>query len=324
MEIKRRIDGSIRLSRFKEYLAFVVVTTFLGAASSTESVLGIRLLGVLVANWLAVAFAFMINDVEDAEDDALTPCKLKRNPISNKDLSPKSGRLICAATAGLSLLLFAALGETTFILGTVTLLLSFLYSWKPIRLKNIAFLDLLSHGAMLSGLQFLTAYFVFKPASLTHWLFSFMFVFFVSIYGELYNEMRDLDGDLQAGLRHTAAVVGPGVTLWLMGFYMLIAISSALVMVFWVKLLPVWELWLILGLTVIIVVPEIIRVSRMKFSLSQMEPLQKPLEIAAATGLTGHFAWPVISHLFGPWVIQILPVVQHWIYSLLPVLPRIF
>ena len=68
MIIKKRIDGTIRLSRYREFLWFVMITTLLGAVSS-GGVLGIRLIAVLVANWLAVAFMFMINDVEDAPDD---------------------------------------------------------------------------------------------------------------------------------------------------------------------------------------------------------------------------------------------------------------
>jgi len=220
MQIRRTINGSIRLTRFKEYLAFVTVTTLLGATAASNGSFGWKLIGVLLANWLAVAFAFMINDVEDAEDDALTPHKCRRNPVAARDLSPFTARLMSFGVAAGSALVYSTLGKTTFLLGMITLLISFLYSWKPVRLKNIAFVDFFTHGFMLSGLQFLTGYFAFDPAPFVHWIFPFLFIFCISCYGEMFNEMRDLDGDLKAGLKHTAAVLGPKVTTRLMGAMM--------------------------------------------------------------------------------------------------------
>jgi 4-hydroxybenzoate polyprenyltransferase len=70
--VKIRIKALICLARYKEYFFFVIITTFLGA-SAANGAFGWPLLLVLLANWLAVAFAFMINDVEDAPDDALNP-----------------------------------------------------------------------------------------------------------------------------------------------------------------------------------------------------------------------------------------------------------
>ena len=47
-----------RLTRFPEYVSFVIITTLLGAAAGQGS-LEWPLIVVLVANWLAVGFAFM-------------------------------------------------------------------------------------------------------------------------------------------------------------------------------------------------------------------------------------------------------------------------
>ena len=85
----QRLNGIWRLTRFQEYVCFVIITTFLGAAASRGS-LGWPLIGVLVANWLAVGFAFMINDVEDAPDDALDPAKARAilsQPASSRPAS---------------------------------------------------------------------------------------------------------------------------------------------------------------------------------------------------------------------------------------------
>lgn len=291
MQIKRTINGSIRLTRFKEYLAFVIVTTLLGATAAGNSSFGWELVGVLIANWLAVAFAFMINDVEDAEDDALVPHKCQRNPVAARDLSPFTARLMSFSVAAGSALVYSTLGKTTFLLGMVTLLISFLYSWKPVRLKNIAFVDFFTHGFMLSGLQFLTGYFAFGPAPFMHWIFPFLFIFCISCYGELFNEMRDLDGDLQAGLKHTAAVLGPGATARIMGLMMVLAGFSGIMTIFVIRLVASWVLWLFLFLSLVFIFPAITRIRRCKNGIALQESFQKPIEYAAAIALSSQFTW---------------------------------
>ncbi len=305
MQIKRTINGSIRLTRFKEYLAFVIITTFLGATAASNGSFGWKLIGVLVANWLAVAFAFMINDVEDAEDDALIPHKHKRNPVAAGDLSPLIARLMSFAVAAVSAYVYSTLGGMTFLLGMITLLISFLYSWKPVRLKNIAFVDIFTHGFMLSGLQFLSGYFVFDPAPFIHWIFPFLFVFCISCYGEMFNEMRDLEGDLQAGLKHTAAVLGPKVTARLMSAVMGIAVISGIITAFVIHLVAYWVIWLVLILALIFVLPAVMRIRQCKNGIAIQESFQKPLEYAAAIGLGSQFTWAWALQLFLPWIITL-------------------
>ncbi len=215
MFIKQRIDGTIRLSRYREFMWFVIITTFLGAASSGGA-FGVRLVTALVANWLAVAFIFMINDVEDAQDDALSPHKAMRNPVASGMLSHRSGRLASGLVAALAALLFLLLGFGSAIWGLLSLLLGYIYSWKKIRLKNFPLLDVLSHSMMLAGCQFLAAFFAFSPG--LHWWWPVVFCMPVSIsmYGELFNELRDFHKDREAGLSHTAAILGYRPTMVMM------------------------------------------------------------------------------------------------------------
>jgi len=147
-----QILALIRLTRFKEFTFFVIVTTFLGVAAG-HGQFNCTLVGVLAANWLSVMFAFMINDVEDAPDDALNPRKIKRNPVSAGELSPGAARNASLVVAILAVILYAFLGLWPFLLGFCSLALGFVYSWRRIRIKNIAFLDLTSHCLMLAGLS---------------------------------------------------------------------------------------------------------------------------------------------------------------------------
>jgi 4-hydroxybenzoate polyprenyltransferase len=162
MTMKKRLGSLMRLARYKEFVSFVVITTLLGAAVGNGA-FGWRLITVLLANWMAVGFAFMINDVEDARDDALNPAKVKRNPVSAGDLSPRLGQAASFGVAILAAALYALLGAWPFVTGATCLIIGYVYSWRRIRLKSIPIADLISHGLMLAGLQFLAAYFTFGP-----------------------------------------------------------------------------------------------------------------------------------------------------------------
>ena len=98
--MKQGVMGIIQLSRFKEFTSFVIITTLLGALSG-RGTFGWQLAAVLAANWFAVAFAFMINDIEDATDDAINPSKVNRNPISAGLLPGRTAWLI-TITIGLA------------------------------------------------------------------------------------------------------------------------------------------------------------------------------------------------------------------------------
>jgi 4-hydroxybenzoate polyprenyltransferase len=155
---------------------------------------------------------------------------------------------------------------------------------------------------MLSGLQFLTAYFAFDPAPFTHWIFPFLFIFCISCYGEMFNEMRDLDGDLKAGLKHTAAVLGPRVTAWLMGAVMVLAVISGIMTAFVIRLVAFWVLWLVLVLSLLFIIPAVMRIRRSQNGIALQESFQKPLEYAAALALGSQFTWSwALQHVL-PWL----------------------
>ena len=208
--------GIVALTRWKEHILFVTVTTLLGVRFAGESV-DSRLPLVWAANCLAVTFAFMFNDVEDAPDDALNPAKKARNPVAAGTLSSTYGYATSFLTALVAAVLYSFLHPTALWLGIASLVLGVLYSWRPVRLKAIPALDILSHSMLLAGMQLLCAYFAFAPVGdLRQWLPPFVFVTAISAYGQLFNEVRDLDFDRKAGLRHTAVVWGPRVAEVLM------------------------------------------------------------------------------------------------------------
>jgi 4-hydroxybenzoate polyprenyltransferase len=290
----QELKGIIRLSRYKEFTSFVIVTTLLGTLSG-KGVFGWQLAIVLVANWLAVAFAFMINDIEDAADDAMNPAKVNRNPISAGLLKNRTAWLVTGAVGLASIIFYAQLGFYPFITGFASLSISFLYSWRQIRLKAVPVLDVISHGLMLAGLQFLAAYFCFDPGELSRWLYPFLFIVAISMYGVLFNQLRDLEWDRKAGLMHTAAILGPGISFRLMMSFGLIGVAAAAVTIFVIQLIPIWVLAGVGFGTLILLLPAWNRMQLSGTSIEFQQSFQKPLEIATATALSAQFVIPILS-----------------------------
>lgn len=205
-----QLRGLLQLTRWKEYVPFVIPLTVIGALlASRPNQVGLdwRLIAVTAANILAVAYAFMINDIEDAPDDARDPERAARNPISNGRIGVRFGYAACRIVAVVTIILYALGGTSVFLIGGLTLLLSHLYSWRPVRLKAWPVTDIVSHSLMLSGLLLLAGYFIYHDQPGLVWFVAACATLF-SVYGQLYNQLRDYDMDKAAGLFNTAIVLG--------------------------------------------------------------------------------------------------------------------
>jgi 4-hydroxybenzoate polyprenyltransferase len=249
--LRTQIRGLIRLSRWQEYVAFVIPLTILGsllAARPNDIALDWRLIVVTLANILAVAYAFMINDIEDAPDDARDPARAARNPITTGEIGVRIGYTACRIVAAVTLILYALGGVWALSIGIATLLLSHLYSWRPVRLKAWPVTDVVSHSLMLSGLLLLAGYFTYHTAPGIVW-FVAASVTLVSVYGQLYNQLRDYEMDKAAGLYNTAIVLGEHNTRRVM--YLSIALAGVCLLAAIVQgAFPLW-----LGLVLLLSIP---------------------------------------------------------------------
>ncbi len=236
-----KIAAVIRLTRWREHFPFTIPLTIFGALLAVEPLsmpADWRLVAVLTANLLAMSFAFMLNDIEDAPDDALDPDKKLHNVVSSGLLRRREGLIITWAIFIVSFLLYAASGTLALLLGLITLALCYLYSAHPFRFKARPFTDVISHSLMLSGLLIATGYFTYGNEPGAVWLVITAAVLF-SAYGQFYNQVADYTVDKQAGLKNTAVLLGKRPTA-ILGY-----LSIALALIFMVAatlqgLFPVW------------------------------------------------------------------------------------
>jgi 1,4-dihydroxy-2-naphthoate polyprenyltransferase len=224
-----KFKAILSLTRWREHVPYTIPCVVGGAMMAIHQTNGmpdVRLLAVVFANILAQSFAFMINDVADAPDDALNPKKKARNVISNGTLSPREGMMWTWGTFFVALALFAIGGLWVAGLGLLQLVLCYLYSAYPFRWKARLVTDVLSHALMLSALLVMTGFFIYSSVPNQAW-FMFGCAFFFSAYGQFFNQLDDYDVDKAAGLRNTVVVLGKSGTKTLMYICAIIAVACA-------------------------------------------------------------------------------------------------
>jgi 1,4-dihydroxy-2-naphthoate octaprenyltransferase len=145
---------------------------------------------------------------------------------------------------------------------------------------------------MLAGLQFLPAMLAFNTQPSGEWIFPFLFIVAISLYGELFNELRDLDGDLKAGLNHTASYLGARATYWLMMTIFSLGVICGVVSFLLLHLIPSWVMVFMALMALALIIRPAIQARMHKDSLAFQESFQKPLEIAAAFALLFQFVVP--------------------------------
>lgn len=247
-----KVQAIIKLSRWRQHVPYTLPLVIIGALMATtqsEAEIDWRLLPVIMANVLAMIFAFMINDVIDAPDDARDPIKLQSNSISQGLLSVREAGGICAVIFLLSAGLFAYGGAWSFVIGLITLILSFLYSAPMIRLKARPLVDVLSHVLMLSALLLVSGHVVYDTAISIGW-WVILGVSFASAYGQFYNQLDDFENDKEVGLKNTAILLGEANTVRAMTVSAVLTVVCFVVAIIY-RVFPFWLGW-ILGATLLI------------------------------------------------------------------------
>lgn len=231
----------LELTRWREHVPFVVPLTLVGALLATELNglrLDWRLIPIVLANILAMSSAFVINDVEDAETDALDAHKRDRNLISSGILSREDGILTARITFLSALFLYFISSGVGLLLGCVGLLCAYLYSVEPFRLKARPIVDVVIHALGGGSLQVMIGYLMYHHNPGEAW---FVIIAMASgaAYGQFYNQLDDFDLDVAAGLNNTTILIGKPLARTLMyGF--ISAAGGCLLIAILIGTFPAW------------------------------------------------------------------------------------
>jgi 4-hydroxybenzoate polyprenyltransferase len=238
--MKKTLLAYYHLLRPREYLFFTLTYTLLGAAA-TQSPFGWRWVLVFLANFFAVAFAFVFNQITDAPLDALSESdSAVRNPIATGELSFTISQISAVSLFVISIILYAFLGWKTLLAGLLTLVIGALYSWGGLRLKGIALLDLSAHCWLLATPVFLAGFFAQKSYSGSTLSFLLPFVLFISLFGQLTHESRNIPKLGLAQPQHSVLIHQRSRVHLLMMIFLGIGSICGVIALFIQQVIPIW------------------------------------------------------------------------------------
>lgn len=198
----KRLQAFLQLIRPKDYFFFVLAYSLLGIAAA-QGEFAVRFVLVCAANFSAVAFTFIFNQVADAPADTFSETKSPPNPIAQGKISSAEARLAACAAAVISLLLFWLLDWRLVLVGLVLLSFGFLYSSRGTRMHGISMLDLAGHSWLLAPALSLSGFLAFQPHLNSELLFLFLTVVFLSLIGEITHEQAALRALKEVPARQT-------------------------------------------------------------------------------------------------------------------------
>jgi len=204
---KTKIIGFYKLTRVRtimEFYPFLIMFGFI----STRTYINLMSITVSISLLLLLIASFVINDIEDSEDDAKDPKKVKRNPISAGIITKNEGYTFFVAINLLALLPLLFINTAIVLAGFLTAVVGYVYSASPLRLKSRPIVDVLSHGFFLAGAQIII--FALLPNNIADnkTLLTFLGIYLFSMGGDLYNEVRDWVVDRKVGLKNSASFLG--------------------------------------------------------------------------------------------------------------------
>jgi 4-hydroxybenzoate polyprenyltransferase len=188
------VENFVRLTRINEYFKVLLLLFPLIFMISPQNFFSYMTIEIFLSNLLLTAFTYTFNDVEDAEDDYFDANKRKRNPVTRQELTKKQGYIFSFILLATGLFLLYLISSLTFVVGVIFSFIGFIYSWKPIRLKSIPIIDLVSHVLFLGILQFLTTYLTYRTIGLRIIPFLLIIIPF-SLINQLMGELNDLKVD---------------------------------------------------------------------------------------------------------------------------------
>ncbi len=197
------LKNVIRLSRFEDYYHTVILATVAGMLLSGTYTL--HVVPLILANMFYMAFSFAFNNSQDYKEDRKD--KKKSNVVSRGRIKYSDAVIVSFIFLLLSVSFIVMTKIELIFIYAPAILLSFLYSWRKVRLKTKPMIDVFIHGFAFGGIFVLSGYLLSGSLDEISTAF-FLAAFFASASVEILNEIRDFNGDKSQSFRTTAIVLG--------------------------------------------------------------------------------------------------------------------
>lgn len=218
------ISTIFSLARLHVYMPICFFSTMVGLDIADNSHTLVSLLTIGLANTFALVATFAFNDAEDAPDDMLA--RSTKNIIALGKASKGTGYLVASVAGAIGLLLSIIAGVTVFLIILAMLVTTFLYSWRPFRMKAMPFWDAFTH-AIVGGLIFLSSAWSSQEGILwgNHVLPICLIFSLGTVLALLNHELYEYEDDLAANIRTTVVVLGKKKSYWIIGCISFLLVS---------------------------------------------------------------------------------------------------
>jgi chlorophyll synthase len=181
-----------------------------GIASSGQSAAGrwgMIAGGVLLAGPMLTATCQVVNDWYDRHVDAINE---PNRPIPSGRLPGRTGLYMAIGWSVASMALAAALGPFVFAAAAVGLLLAWLYSMPPVRLKQNGWWGNAAVGGCYEGLPWVTGAAVMAGGAVPDWrVLLLAFLYSVGAHGIMtLNDFKSVEGDREMGVASLPVQLG--------------------------------------------------------------------------------------------------------------------
>jgi chlorophyll/bacteriochlorophyll a synthase len=239
--------------------------------------LGLVAAGVALAGPLVCATSQAANDWYDRHVDAINE---PDRPIPSGRIPGQWGYYIAILWTGLSLLLAAALGQFVFYAAVVGLVLAWVYSAPPLRLKQNGWYGNAAVGLCYEGLPWFTGAAVVS-ATMPDWrVVTLAVLFSIGAHGIMtLNDFKSVEGDRRMGVRSLPVQLGVPLA------NRLACISMAVPQVVVVGLLIAWNRPIYAAAVAALLAAQIVLMAIILFPISRV--IERPRERSALYNATG-------------------------------------
>ena len=217
-----RLDPAAVLELFKPVTWFPPVWAFLcGAVSSGasfEGKWGFLALGLLLAGPMVCATSQAVNDWFDRHVDAINE---PDRPIPSGRIPGRWGLYIAIFWSAMSLLVATTLGPWGFGATVVALVLAWIYSAPPLRLKLNGWLGSTATGLSYETLPWITAAAIMAGGAPRPEILLIALLYGIGAHGIMtLNDFKAIEGDRRTGINSLPVLLGPEraavVACWMM------------------------------------------------------------------------------------------------------------
>jgi chlorophyll/bacteriochlorophyll a synthase len=217
-----RLDPAAVLELFKPVTWFPPVWAFLcGAVSSGasfEGKWGFLALGLLLAGPMVCATSQAVNDWFDRHVDAINE---PDRPIPSGRIPGRWGLYIAIFWSAMSLLVATTLGPWGFGATVVALILAWIYSAPPLRLKLNGWLGSTATGLSYETLPWITAAAIMAGGAPRPEILLIALLYGIGAHGIMtLNDFKAIEGDRRTGINSLPVLLGPEraavVACWMM------------------------------------------------------------------------------------------------------------